>query len=329
MWHELEHYVGRRTTGTKAGKYLIAPPGWKGQVPAGMKRLDVSTRKVWLWGRLQVKQGEETEPVLALQKQFRVEPLSAKAGGATSLPPLPAIDNDEFGFFRHLGFALQSVPVKPADAALFAQFARIGLTAKGFDPSRLSEATRKGMARGLKDGPAVAVSSFASTASVRNGWDWVTGLDSFGYNYPLRALVAGPYLGGQGEREAMYPIRYTDSEGKELTGANRHVVKLSSAPPVGAFWSLTMYNADDKMLVANEINRYKVGSDTPGLKVAADGSITIPIQATKPEGEAAANWLPAPKGRFYVILRLYQPSQVILDNEWQLPQLNRVPREPR
>lgn len=325
MWHELEHYVGRRTTGTKAGKYLLVPPGWKGQLPAGMNRLDVSTRKVWLWGRLQVKQGENAEPVLALQKQFTLEPLSGKAHGATSLPPLPAIDNDEFGFFKQLAFALQSNPIKPADAALFAQFARIGLTEKGFDPSKLSEATHKGMARGLKDGPAVAVSSLTSTASVRNGWNWVTGLDSFGYNYPLRALIAGPYQGGQGEREAMYPIRYTDSEGKALSGANRYVVKLSSAPPVGAFWSLTMYNADDKLLVANEINRYKVGSDTPGLKVATDGSITIPIQNAKPVGEAAANWLPAPNGNFYVILRLYQPSQAILNNEWQLPQLNRVP----
>jgi hypothetical protein len=153
----------------------------------------------------------------------------------------------------------------------------------------------------------------------------VTGLDSFGYDYPLRALIAGPYLGGQGEHEAMYPIRYTDSEGKELSGANRYVVKLSSAPPVNAFWSLTMYNAQDKMLVANELNRYKVASDTPGLKVAADGSITIPIQATKPVGEDAANWLPAPKGGFYVILRMYQPKQEVLNNTWQMPQLVKVP----
>lgn len=163
------------------------------------------------------------------------------------------------------------------------------------------------------------------SSSVRNGWNWVTGLDSFGYDYPLRALVAGPYLGGQGEREAMYPLRYTDSEGKPLSGANRYVVKLDSAPPVDAFWSLTMYNADDKMLVPNELNRYKVGSDTQGLKVAPDGSITIPIQADKPQGENAANWLPAPKGGFYVILRLYQPKQEVLDNKWQMPQLNKVP----
>lgn len=105
----------------------------------------------------------------------------------------------------------------------------------------------------------------------------MTGLDSFGYNYPLRAMVAGPYLGGQGEHEAMYPIRFTDSKNQPLTGNNQYEVKLASAPQVNAFWSLTMYDASDKMLVDNEINRYKVGTDTQGLKVASDGSITIPI----------------------------------------------------
>lgn len=324
MWQELEHYIGRRTTGTKAGKYVLVPPGWKGALPKDAKRLDVSTRMVWLWGRLHVKQGEDTAPVLALQKKFTVTPLSGKINGNPTLPALPQTGNDELGFFTELAAALKTNSIKPADQSLFAQFARIGLTEKGFDESKLNADTRKGMVEGLKDAPAVAISSLSSTSSVRNGWNWVTGLDSFGFNYPLRALVSGPYLGGQGEHEAMYPLRYTDSKGETLSGANQYVVKLASAPPVGAFWSLTMYNADDKMLVANDLGRYKVGSDTPGLKTAPDGSITIPISHSKPAGEDAANWLPAPSGNFYVILRLYQPSDEILSGKWVLPQLNKV-----
>lgn len=324
MWQELEHYVGRRTTGTKGGKYVLVPPGWKGTLPKDAKRLDVTTRKVWLWGRLHVNQGEDTAPVLALQKQFTIVPLSGKSRGNSSLAPLPKTGNDELGFFRELAAALKDNPVKSADKALFAQFARIGLTEKGFDPGKLDPATRKGMAEGLKDGPDVAISAMASTSTIRNGWTWVTGLDSFGFNYPLRALVAGPYLGGQGEREAMYPLRYTDSNGQTLNGANQYVVKLESAPPVGAFWSLTMYNADDKMLVVNDLGRYKIGSDTLGLKTASDGSITIPISHSQPTGNNAANWLPAPNGDFYVILRLYQPSEAILSGKWAMPQLNKV-----
>ncbi|MCW0921141.1 DUF1214 domain-containing protein [Pseudomonas sp. RG1] len=323
MWQELEHYVGRRTTGTQAGKFVLVPPGWTGELPKDAKRLDVSTGKIWLWGRMQVKQGEDVAPILALQKQFSVAPLSGKAPAAETLPALPQTD-DSLGFFTELAAALKDNPVKPADAALFAQFARIGLTDKGFSPEKLDPATRKGLEEGLKVAPYVAIASLASTSSIRNGWNWVTGLDSFGYNYPLRAMVAGPYLGGQGEREAMYPIRFTDSKNQPLTGAHRYEIKLASAPPVDAFWSLTMYDANDKMLVDNPINRYKVGTDTQGLKVAADGSITIPISHDKPTGEHAANWLPAPKGGFYVLLRLYQPKEDVLSDKWKLPQLNRV-----
>lgn len=326
MWQELEHYIGRRTTGTKAGRYAIVPPGWKGTLPAGVKRLDVTTNKVWLWGRLRIAQGEPVAPVMALEKQFKLDPLGGVPGheSAASLPPLPSVDGDELGFFKQLAFALKSNTIKPADQALFAQFARIGLTKDGFDPSKLSDPARKGMLRGLTDAPPVVVASLASTAVNRNGWTWATGLDSFGFNYPLRAMVAGAYLGGNGEREAMYPLRSTDSDGNALNGANRYVVKFDHEPPVGAFWSLTMYDDSDKMLVPNSIHRYKVGTDTKGLKRAADGSITIPIQADTPQGNDAVNWLPAPKGNFYMLLRLYQPSEAILNGTYQLPQVKKV-----
>jgi len=323
MWQELEHYVGRRTTGTRAARYAIVPPGWSGNLPSGVKRLDVTTRKVWLWGRLRIAQGEDVEPVLELQRQFRLRPLSGNES-SPSLPELPAVGADEFGFLRLLAFALQSNEVKPVDAALFAQFARIGLTADGFDSSKLAPETRKGLLRGLADGPAVAIASTTSTASVRSGWSWVTGLDSFGFNYPLRALIAGPYLGGNGEYEAMYPTRFTDSKGEILNGRHRYVVRFEREPPVGAFWSLTMYDASTKMLVENPIGRYKVGTDTVGLRRATDGSLTIPIQAEAASGEDAANWLPAPKGDFYLTLRLYQPSEDVLSGRYTLPEVRRL-----
>jgi hypothetical protein len=323
MWQELEHYIGRRTTGTKAARYVLVLPGWTGPVPTNAKRLNVTTNKVWLWGRLRIAQGEPAEPVLALQRKFTLEPARGKAK-SPELPPLPSIAGDELGFFKQLAFALKSNAVKLDDKALFAQFARIGLTAKGFDENKVSPEMRRGLVRALVDGPAVVVSSFASTSSVRDGWNWVTGLDSFGFNYPLRAMVAGPYLGGNGEREAMYPIRYTDADGQGLDGANKYIVKLSKEPPVGAFWSLTMYNASDKMLVENPIQRFKVGTDTKGLKKASDGSITIAVQNEQPDEAANVNWLPAPKGAFYVILRMYQPSDAILDGTYQLPQMTRV-----
>jgi hypothetical protein len=329
MWQELQHYVGRRTTGTHPGRYAIVPPGWKGSLPAGVKRLDVSTSKAWLWGRLRIAEGEDIAPVLALQKQFSLVPLSALRKSKVSLkeavlPPLPAIAGDDLGFLAHLGAVLKDNAIKPQDAALFGQFARIGLTSKGFDPSKLSPERRKGLVRALRDGPAVAASALATASVERNGWRWATGLDSFGFDYPLRALVAGPYLGGNGEKEAMYPMRFTDAAGQVLTGAQNYIIKFDRPPPVDGFWSLTAYNADDKLLVKNPIGRYKIGGDTPGLVMAADGSVTLNLQHTAPAGDATKNWLPTPDRAFYLILRLYQPKAELLGGGYQLPQITQA-----
>ncbi len=329
MWQELEHYIGRRTTGTTAGDYVLVPPSWKGTLPEGLKRLDVSTNKIWLWGRLRVNDGENLKPLHALQQQFTLHPLSQRDNPGykpkvESLPPLPDAKNDGLDFFRELAAAIKNNPVRARDAAFFAQFSRFGLTEKGFDPSHLSPSQKAGLLSALADGPKVAISALATAATQRNGWTWATGLDHFGTNYPLRALVSGPYLGGQGEKEAMYPLRSLDAKGEQLTGAKHYVLRFKSAPPVDAFWSLTVYNAGDKMLVDNPIARYKLGSDTRGLKIHADGSFEVPLQSDKPVGEFAANWLPAPKGPFYMILRLYQPKNEVLEDKYELPQVEAI-----
>lgn len=331
MWHELEHYIGRRMTGTKAGRFVIVPPGWKGTLPSDAKRLEVTTNKVWLWGRMRVVDGEDAASLHALQDSFSLVPLQADKKSnyspkTISLKPMPDIGDDGLGFLTHLGFALQNNPVKSFDEALLGQLERIGLTKKGFDPSRLNEAMQKGVLKGLKDGPLVATASLASSPLVmRNqGWDFSFGLDRFGFNYPFRAMIAGPYLGGQGEKEAIYPIRYTDSVRKNLSGSNRYIVRFKQEPPVAAFWSLTIYNANDKMLIENPINRYKIGGDTPGFTTRKNGYFEIPVQHNKPEGEFSNNWLPAPEGNFYLLLRLYQPREEILSGKYELPEMERV-----
>ena len=243
---------------------------------------------------MQVSPGDDMDKIHALQDAFDLRPLS-KLGAAhwvappATLPPLPGINNDPYGFFVQLAAVLRSNSVRPADAALAGQFERIGLKPGSFDRTRLKKPQLDGLARALKDAPLVAISAQASAAEARNGWDYIRGLDDFGYNYALRALVAGPYLGGQGEHEAVYPLRYTDAAGATLSGSHDYVVRFSSPPPNDAFWSLTMYDATSKMLVSNPIHRYKVGSDTPDLKIDPDGQLEIPISATRPTGPFAAN----------------------------------------
>lgn len=322
MWQELEHYIGRRTTGTKAGKFVFVPPGWKGELPKDATVLKVSTNKIWLWGRMRVSQGEDMAPLHALQKDFHLQSASGKVYKET-LQPMPALKNDGLDFFRQLAFAIKSNPVKPQDMGLFGQFSRFGLTEKGFNADNIAPPIIEGVKRGVQDAPNVAVSTLVSTSEVRQGWSYVKGLDDFGYNYPLRSLVSGPYLGGQGEKEAVYPIRYNDSKGETLDGAKSYTLTLDSEPPVNAFWSITMYDADSKMLVDNALNRYKIGSDTKGLVKGKDGSLKLIISHAKPS-DAAANWLPAPEHNFYLMFRLYQPKDSVMDGSWKLPEVEKA-----
>lgn len=183
---------------------------------------------------------------------------------------------------------------------------------------------QRGLIRGLQDAPKVAVSSFASTAEKVEGWDWVKGLDNYGFNYPLRTMITGPYAGGQGEQEAMYPVRFTDSEGQPLSGEHEYVLRFEKEPPVDAFWSLTAYGSEDRALVATEEGRHKIDPDMVAFTKLADGSFEVPLQYVQPTGEFAGNWMPAPEGEFYIIFRLYQPTEEIMSGDYTLPQVVKV-----
>ena len=178
----------------------------------------MSTNKVWLWGRLRIAEGEDKDPVLALEQQFQLAPLSqlGKANEAppvAPLAPLPSIEGDDLGFFA----------ARRGAEGQCSQAGRRGTVRavrshrsepRWLRPSKLTAARRRGLVRAVKDGPLVAISAFQHRGIARDGWCWATGLDDFGFNYPLRALVARPLFGGQGEKEAMYPLRYTDSVGR-------------------------------------------------------------------------------------------------------------------
>ncbi len=331
MWHELEHYIGRRTTGTKAGKYAIIPPGWQGDLPKGITPLNVDTDKVWLWGRLRINDGEDANNLKELQDGFTITPLSQISNPnyvpkEEYLEELPNIDGDPLGFYTHLAYVIEKNGVRDEDYVLFDQFKRIGLEKGKFDISQLPKEVVNGIQKGYNDGPLVANASLASNSmvDVREGWTVALGLDNFAYNYPLRALISGAYLGGNGDEEALYPIRYTDANNETLNGNNNYTISFKEELPVGAFWSLTIYNADDKMLIENPINRYKIGSDTLGLTKRKDGSFDIYLSKDKPKGESSNNWLPIPDGDFYILMRLYQPNKELINGDYTLPQVIKV-----
>ena len=145
------------------------------------------------------------------------------------------------------------------------------------------------------------------------------------YLYRMGGAVLGIY--GNAKEEAMYPAYYTDQAGQMLDGANRYTLRFAPGqmPPVNSFWSMTMYEQPASLLVANPLNRYLLNSTMLAqFKKDADGGLTLLMQNESPGKDLEANWLPAPKGAFSVIMRLYWPKPEALNGKWQQPPLNKV-----
>jgi hypothetical protein len=166
--------------------------------------------------------------------------------------------------------------------------------------------------------------AFTSTSSARTGFSSDTPRSG---DFVRRAAAAAAGIYGNDAVEALYPLLATDSEGKKPdTSASRYTLTFPAGglPPVNAFWSVTKYDGKTQLLVSNPLNRYLVNSPMlPGLKKNADGSLTITIQKDSPGADLEANWLPAPDGPIYLVMRLYWPKDSALNGTWKPPALIR------
>jgi len=329
MYHNLTEYIGKRNTGTQAQTIALIPPGWNGKLPKAVdKKVNVKTPKVWLWGRLHVLEGEDVSKVHVLQDQFTLKTLAeftdkGKITKTTTLPEMPKYPvTDTLRFYRYLAFAMSQNPVLEEDKGLVGQFERIGIKDGQFDEASLNAFQLKGLKEAAVEAPLTILASMYSSTTTINGWNVATKLDDFGYDYGFRSLVAGPYLGGQGEKEAMYPIRFIDSDNQPVSGVNSYRIHFDEEPPVNSFWSLTLYDATNKLFYDNELDRYKFSRESKGLQINEDGSFDILIQNEKPEN--TDNWLPAPKGGYYLILRMYEPHEEMIELKYQIPQMEKI-----
>jgi len=332
-------YIGTRTTGNGGGNFLLAGPGWKGDTPKGIDKVFRSETELAFPGyRTQLFNPGDIENVRKIQAGYRVQPLSAflgqpepKAAPVIDFirPLTPAQQRTSPEFFSILNFALQFCPTHPSETELMARFAKIGVGAgKTFDPSKLSPEVKTAIEAGMAD-------AWTDLGALQKRIDAkeVTLGDMFGtreylknnYLYRMAAAVNGIY--GNSKQEAMYPIYSIDAGGEKLDGTKRYAVRFApdQLPPVNAFWSLTMYELPESLLVANPINRYLLNSPMlPQMKRDADGGLTLHIQNESPGADKEANWLPAPKGPFVMFMRLYWPKPEALESRWTAPPLQRV-----
>jgi hypothetical protein len=343
-WSEVFSVASSRTTGGKAQTYAITGPGWSGAVPQGVSEVKSPTGMVWILGRIySTGTPEDYRAVHALQDKFSVVPLSAYGNPYT--PPEGVVDPrfdmktavrkqvnalDIDAYFDSLATLMKINPPTAEDAPIVARMAKIGLVpGQDFDPSKLGFLDREA----IKIVPKLALLEMGlhlKRQKTTNGWLYfTTGVGNFGTDYLLRgtANLLGP--GWNRPQDAVYPLSQKDASGDEYDSAkHNYVVRFEKGqmPPAEAFWSLTMYDTDF-FFVPNPINRYEL-SQRNTFNTNPDGSVDLYLQAESPGKDKEANWLPAPKGKFDLVLRIYSPTGTqpsILDGTWTPPPVKRMP----
>jgi len=317
-------YISTVATGNVPGKYLLTGPEWNGEVPKGItKVIPCETQFLFSIHRTQLFNSNDLDKVKKIQSAYRVEPLSTflgtKAPSAAASIDFPKWqEGAEFNAqsFNYLDFMMSLVKTPQEEQALMKRFAKIGLGNEDkFDIKKLSPEIQKALEKGAKEG-------FAEME------EFVKDLDDF---FILRAVAAYRGIYGNSGEEAIYPTYIADAQGAPLDASqNKYTLtfKKGEFPPVTAFWSLTMYDGKTQLLIDNPLKRYLLNSPMmEQFVLGEDGSLTIYVQKESPGKELESNWLPAPDGPFYAVMRLYGPKKEALEGKWVAPALVKVSKD--
>ncbi|MCB1705552.1 MAG: DUF1254 domain-containing protein [Halioglobus sp.] len=338
-------YIGTRTTGNGAGCYAVAGPSWTGTLPAGIDKLFTSETDFALATyRTQLFEPSDISNVKAIQAKYQATGLSVFLGSPKAKPTpavnWPKIDkqSEKAEFFDYLAFLLQYAPATGSAAVevpLRDKFAMIGIRAgRPFPSVSLTAADKAAIAAAAGPAESLIEEKLKTIGQPAEGWLMVTsGIgDRAVYNgdWVQRAAVARGGILANDPAEAVYAITRHDKDNQPLDGATANYTLTfpeGALPPVHAFWSVTMYDGRSQLLIKNPIKRYLINSAMlPDLEKNADGSLTLYIQNGEPtEPAQKANWLPAPDGPIYMVLRLYWPQEAALDGSWLPPGLQRAP----
>jgi hypothetical protein len=317
-------YIGTRATGTQEGDYLVVGPGWKGETPAGIKKTFQSGTPLSLTiFRTQLFNPEDMPNVVKVQAGYKAQPLSqflkqSAPPAAAKIDFVPANTRGiKENFYEYLDAALQFVPETPDDSEIRAKLATIGIgPGKAFDFGDLSPEHKTAVLLGMKAGDDKVATFVAEGGKDESGWQ-VGGLSGgdrafFNRDWLKRAGTAKAGIYANDTAEAVYPATRKDSSGEALdTSKHNYTLTFPAGqfPPVNAFWSVTMYDGKTQLLIENSINRYLINSPMlPDMTKNADGSVTLYIQKDSPGKDKEANWLPAPDGPVYMVMRLYWPK---------------------
>ena len=337
QWDDLWGFVldnpGSVVDGTEGVSVLLASPTWQGELPQGVARvIRGDTDFLGTLTRTQLFDANDIPNVQRTQMEYKLQPLSAFLGMAA---PAPALEitwkpwkegvetTDEF--WAYVGFLLPFTTPNPQDRPVLDRMSRIGLASgEPWDPSALDPEVRDALAAGMKDALTELGEAARNITDPSLFFRTRTDLDGDYFNRAV-GVLAGIF--GNWESVSVYFSLERDGRGEVLDGSAHSYSLAFTAdriPPAKNFWSITMYKLPERFLVENSIGRYSIGSATPGLKPAADGSITLYFSAASPGKDAESNWLPAPEGPFWIVMRAYGPGESILDRTWQVPPIRRT-----
>lgn len=332
-WTNVYNSPGKRTTGTHKIKFVIVGPNWQEDIPVGPRVIRSPTNMTWIIGRTQTNsQSDARNTVAKIQKGYKLYPLSALGKGYT--PPAGKVDKainmqapvDQVfamsteDFFNRLNQLMLTNPPAQNDQPALEKFSKYGI---GPGAKFMVEAMYPRELRKINDIPTTVKAKLNAARNTMvkpvNGWIINRDLGTYGTNYAKRAMVAFAGLGANLDEDSLYPTAVTDGNGKKLNGNTNYVLHFSKAeiPAVKAFWSLTVYGADN-FLVKNPINRYALGSRDK-LQYNQDGSLDIYLQNQSPGKKMESNWLPTPEGEFDVTARMYWPKPEVTKPGWKLP----------
>ncbi len=310
--------LGPRNVPAEGAAVILVGPGQ--QAGAG-RAVACPTSLVWLIGRVLV-QGEPDLPAAhAFEQGFRLD--APAIGRQPQCVRLWRETGDAaLDFFHNLFQALREFPPSPEERGLLTLLRRLGIRLEDeVDIAALRPAVQAGLVSAYRQGMDLIEAHTRSQG--RKSWGYSLKLGVYGDDWLMRATTAMKGLGALRADEAVYAMADFDADGQPLTGAGTYELRFPAGhlPPAQAFWSVSLYG-EDRFFTANAIGRYAIGDRTPGLRYEDDGSLAIAISHARPA--SIDNWLPAPAGPFYLILRLYHPSPAFIAGQYVIPPVRRI-----
>ena len=315
--------LGSRTVGPYGGKFLICSEDYNGIIPNDMQKVIAPTPMIWVLQRIApiFTNAIEVDECKKIQNAINITPLSQYGKNEYDMMRynekldlgFPDISNDPLKFFEIANEFVHINRPPEVDKGVLSLFARLNLGPDyKFRAEDLTPAQRTGLLRGMEAGKELINTYLLKGDNTFNGWMLpVKDGGNYGTNYLLRAAYTMQNIGILSPDEALYLTSYVDVDGNEYDGKNNYILHFEKdkLPRVDAFWSITLYELPSILLYENSIKRYQMGPQIEQMVYNSDGSLDIYIQHDSPKDKnKIGNWLPSPKGKFALTMRLYNPK---------------------